>query len=282
MDYALKTDKLCKNYPSFSLKDVDIKLPKGYIMGFIGRNGSGKTTTISSILGIIKTDSGKCYINGKEISDLTKDDKEKIGVVLDNCLFPGELTYEQTDKFMSKIYKNWESEKFLNLCQHFNFPKNTKLSKYSKGMKMKFSIATAICHKANILILDEATSGLDPIARDDILDILLDFVQDENNSVFMSSHITSDLEKICDYITFIDKGEIIFSEEKDLLKEKYGILHCSNSDFENLDKSNVISYLQNKFSTDALVIKNTIESNYVIDTPSIEDIMLYFSKGIKL
>lgn len=278
MENAIEIRNLCKHYPSFTLDNVNITLPKGYIMGFIGANGRGKSTTISALLGLVNPDSGTCLINGKSITQMTKAEKAQIGVVLDECNFPENLNYRQIDRFMKKMYTGWDSEKFLSQCKAYGLPEKNTVYKYSKGMKMKLSIAAAMCHGAKTLILDEATGGLDPVVREEILDMLLDFVQDEENSVFISSHIISDLEKICDYITFIRDGRIVFTEEKDALTEKYGILHCTNSDFEKVDKSAVISYRSNSFGTDALVYRDRICDGYIIDKANIEDIMLYHVK----
>ncbi len=278
MGNAIEIRNLCKNYPSFRLKNVNITLPKGYIMGFIGANGRGKSTTISALLGLIKADGGSCLIDGKPMSEMTKEEKSRVGVVLDECNFPENLTYRQIDRFMKKLYTTWDSEKFLSQCKAYGLPEKNTVYKYSKGMKMKLSIAAAMCHGAKTLILDEATGGLDPVVREEILDMLLDFVQDEENSVFISSHIISDLEKVCDYITFIRDGEIVFSDEKDALTEKYGILHCTNTDFEKVDKAAVISYRSNSFGTDALVYRDRIKNDYIVDKANIEDIMLYYVK----
>ena len=278
MNNAIEIKNLCKSYPAFSLKNVNITLPKGYIMGFIGANGAGKSTTISSLLGLIKKDSGICLIDGKDIRDMSKREKAKVGVVLDECNYPETLNWKQVDKFMKKIYSTWDSEKFCSMCRKWNLDDKTKIADYSKGMKMKLSIASAMCHGANLLVMDEATSGLDPVVRNEILDMLRDFVQDEENSVFISSHIISDLEKICDYITFIRKGQIVFSTEKDNLVEKYGILRCSNADFATVDKSAVVAYNQNSFATDALVYRDRIVGDYIVDTANMDDIMLYYTK----
>ena len=278
MNNAIEIKNLCKVYPSFSLKDINLTLPKGYIMGFVGANGAGKSTTIASLLGLIKTDSGSCLINGKPVVQMTKEEKALIGVVLDECNFPETLTWKQVDKFMKKIYSNWDSKKFTADCNRWKLPEKTPVYKYSKGMKMKLAIAGAMCHGAKLLVLDEATSGLDPVVRNEILDILMEFVQNEEHSVFISSHIISDLEKICDYITFIKDGEIIFTAEKDSLTEKYGILRCSNSDFEAVDKNAVIAYNRNSFAVDALVDRSKISGEYIIDKASVEDIMLYYMK----
>ncbi|MBQ7902790.1 MAG: ABC transporter ATP-binding protein [Oscillospiraceae bacterium] len=278
MNNAIEIKNLCKNYPSFTLKNVNITLPKGYIMGFVGANGAGKSTTISALLGLIKPDGGSCLIDGKDMRYMNNAEKSQIGVVLDECNFPETLNWKQVDKFMKKIYSSWDSEKFSADCRKWKLPEKTPVGKYSKGMKMKLSIAAAMCHGARLLVMDEATSGLDPVVRNEILDILLDFVQNEENSVFISSHIISDLEKVCDYITFIKDGEVVFSREKDLLCDDYGILRCSNSDFEKIDKGRIVAYNQNSFATDALVHKSRITGDHIIDKANIEDIMLYYMK----
>lgn len=278
MANAVEITNLCKSYGAFSLKNVNITLPKGYIMGMIGANGRGKSTTLSLLLGLRKADSGCCLINGRPMAEMTAEEKAQVGVVLDECNFPETLNFLQVNRFMAGIYPNWENEKFLAMCRKFRLPEKEKISKYSKGMKMKLSIAAAVCHGAKTLVLDEATGGLDPVVRDEILDMLLDYVQDEENSVLMSSHIISDLEKVCDYITFIRDGGIVFTDEKENLTRAYGILRCSNADFENIDKSAVISHRSNSFATDALVWKDRIPAGYVVDKAGIEDIMLYYEK----
>lgn len=278
MANAVEITNLCKNYPSFSLENVNLTLPKGYIMGLIGANGRGKSTTLSALLNLVKPDSGTCLINGRAVTEMTKEEKEKIGVVLDECNFPETLNCIQVNKFMKRIYSHWDENYFLSTCRKFGLPEQTKISKYSKGMKMKLSIAAAFSHGAKVLILDEATGGLDPVIRDEILDMLLDFVQDEENSVLMSSHIISDLEKVCDYIAFIRDGQIVFTDEKDKLMQSYGVLHCTNADFESIDKSAVVSSRRNSFATDALVWKDRIPQGYVVDKATVEDIMLYYVK----
>ncbi|MBR5520407.1 MAG: ABC transporter ATP-binding protein [Oscillospiraceae bacterium] len=278
MEKAIEIKNLCKNYPSFRLDNVSFSLPKGYIMGLIGANGRGKSTSIGILLGLVKADSGTCLINGTPMAEKSKKEKEQIGVVLDECNFPETLNYVQINKFMKHIYSNWESEKFTAMCEKYHLPPKDKVMKYSKGMKMKLSIATAMCHGAKVLIMDEPTGGLDPVVRDEILDMLLDFVQDEENSVLISSHIISDLEKVCDYITFIRDGKVVFSDEKDVLTQYYGILHCTNSEFDRIDKSAVISARGNSFGTDALVWRDKVPEGYIVDKANIEDIMLYYIK----
>ena len=278
MENAIEIRGLCKNWPSFQLKNVDITLPKGYIMGFIGANGAGKSTTISLLTGRAKADGGSCKISGVPTENLSARQKEDIGLVLDECPFPETLNYKEINKFMKNIYSHWDNAKFLADCAAFGLNPKQPVNKYSKGMKMKLSIAAATCHGAKTLILDEATSGLDPVVRDEILDMLLDFVQDEENSVFMSSHITSDLEKVCDYITFINDGRIVFSMTKDEVDCTYGMLRCSAEEFENIDKSRVVHARKNAYSVDALVYREKIGPGHIIDKASLEDIMLYYVK----
>lgn len=278
MKNAIEIKNLSKSFGEFSLKNVNITLPTGYIMGFIGANGAGKSTTINLILNLLAKDSGSISVLGKDHKTLTRLGKEDIGVVLDECCFAECLTCKDVNMILKNIYTRWDSEKFKTLTKLFTIPETRKLKDYSKGMKMKLSIATCLCHGAKLLVLDEATSGLDPIIRDEILDILLEFVQDEECSVFLSSHITSDLEKVCDYITFINDGSIIFSDTKDFILEKYALLHCKNSDFEVLDKTGVVGFRQNSFATDALVIKSDVYNNFLLDKVTIEDIMLYYIK----
>lgn len=273
MENIFELNNVCKSYKDFSIKNVNLALPKGYIMGFVGANGAGKSTTINCLLGLSKIDSGTVKIFGKE--KLENSDKEKIGVVLDGCPFAETLTLKDIRKILSNIYKNWDNDKFTQLCDKFSLPKDKKIKEYSTGMRAKLNIATAMSHNAQLLVLDEPTSGLDPIIRDEVLDMLVDFIQDENRGILISSHITSDLEKICDYISFIKNGEIVFVENKDELYEKYAILHCKNDELSTIDKSAIIGYKQNKFSTEVLVYKDKADKNFMMDKASIEDVMLY-------
>lgn len=279
MESAIKITNLSKQYKDFLLDNVNIDLPKGCIMGFIGENGAGKSTTIKLILDLIKRDNGNITVLGKDNKKELTSIKENIGVVLDECFFPENLTAKDINLIMKNIYKTWDDKKFNNFIKDFTLPENKMIKEYSKGMKMKLSIAVALSHASQLLILDEATSGLDPIIREEILDVFLEFIQNEEHSIFISSHIISDLEKICDYITFIHKGKIIFSESKDILLEDYGILKCSLEDLKNIDKSSIKGYRKNSFGVEALVLQNEIKDNYVIDRASIEDIMLFHVKG---
>lgn len=281
MSNAIEIKHLCKKYKEFSLEDVNIVLPTGSIMGFIGENGAGKSTTIKLIMDIIKKDSGEIRVfDGKLLSE-NIEIKENIGVVMDEMCFPETLNISNINCFMNKIYKTWDKNKFLDFCKSFDLPLKKGIKDLSRGMKMKLSIAVALSHDTKLLILDEATSGLDPIVRDEILDIFMEFIQDENKSIFISSHIISDLEKICDYITFIHKGKIIFSQSKDEIIEKYGIIRCSNDDFESMNKEDIIGFRKNNFGVEALVERKRVSESCIVDRATIEDVMLYYVKESK-
>lgn len=284
-DYSLKVENLTKKYDDFLLDKVSFYVPKGNIVGLIGENGAGKSTTINTMLDIIERDSGDVYILNSEKNNVNNDIREKIGVVFDGNNFPEDLTPQKLNNVLARIYKNWEDKTFFEYIEKFNLPKAKKIKNFSKGMKMKLSISVALSHNAELLILDEATSGLDPIVRDDILDILLEFVQDENKSILISSHITSDLEKVADYIVFIHKGKVIFEETKDNLIYDYGIMKCKQKDFGSIDKEDIIRFRKMDYGYEILVKnKNELERKYpnmVMDNIKIEDIMLMYVKGEK-
>ena len=283
MENILEIKNLSKKYDSFELKNINIELPKGTIMGFIGENGAGKTTTIKSILNIINKDSGQIKIFG--LNNKETKIKEDIGVVLDDSFLSEYLNPLDINKIMKNIYKNWDEKLYFKYLEDFKLSKEKISKEYSNGMKMKLKIAVALSHHPKLLILDEPTSGLDPIARNEILDIFQEFIQDENKGIFVSSHITSDLEHIADYITFINYGEIIFSKTKDELLESYGIARCSKEQFDKIKKEDYIKYKKNKYEYDVLIEnKYEFRKNYnisVIDKSSLEDIMLIYIKGEK-
>ena len=285
MENILEINNLSKKYDNFELKNVNIKLPKGMIMGFIGENGAGKTTTIKSILNIVNRDSGEIKIFGLDNIENEVKIKEDIGVVLDDSFLSEYLNPTDINKIMKNIYKNWDEKLYFKYVEDFKLPKDKISKEYSSGMKMKLKIAVALSHHPKLLILDEPTSGLDPVARSEILDIFQDFIQDENKGIFVSSHITSDLEHIADYITFINDGEIIFTKTRDELLENYGIVKCTEEDFKKIDKKDYIKYKKNRYEYDVLIEnKYEFKKNYdisVIDKPSLEDIMLIYIKGEK-
>lgn len=283
MDYVLKASHLVKNYPGFSLKDVSLNLPSGCIMGFIGENGAGKSTTFKALLDLIRLDGGIITFWGQTLAENSAQLKEDIGIVFDNMNFYETLTPKQIGRICSSTYKNWDAKIYQNYLTRFSLPEQKELKTFSKGMQVKQSLAVALSHNPKLLILDEATSGLDPVVRDDILDIFLDFVQDEQHSILVSSHITSDLEKIADYITFIHDGKIIFSESKDALLYDYGIIRCGSAGFDVMDKKDILAFRKTDYQYNVL-IKNrkTASQKYkdaVIDTPTIDEIMLLYVKG---
>lgn len=279
MSDILKIKGLKKSLNDFYLGPLDLNIKRGSIVGYIGENGAGKSTTIKLILGDMKKDSGEIYIFGKKIEDLSEDEKKKIAFVFEDFFFPQELNIKEVEKFHSMYYGNfWEKETFDRLLKRFNLPEKKKISTFSRGMKMKLSLILALSHKAELLILDEATSGLDPVARDDILDILLEFIQDENKSIMISSHILSDLEKIADEIAFLHRGKLIFVENKDKLKEDYGLVSLSKEEFESLDKNSIIAVRDHKFGKECLVKKELIPQNLEVENVSIEEIMVYMIK----
>lgn len=285
MNDSLEVKNLCKKYNEFELKNINLKLPKGMIMGLIGENGAGKTTTIKSILNLINIDNGEIKIFGLNIKENEKKIKEDIGVVLDDGFFSEYLNPADINKIMRKIYKNWDEKLYYKYLKDFKLPKNKISKEFSSGMKMKLKIAVALSHHPKLLILDEPTSGLDPVARSEILDIFQDFIQNEENSIFVSSHITSDLEHIADYITFINDGEIVLSKTRDELLEKYGVVKCSKSEFEKIDKNDYVKFKVNRYGYDVLVEdKSKFKRKYelkIIDKPTLDDIMLIYIKGEK-
>ena len=281
MEKAIEIINLNKTYKGFALKNINLSLPKGYIMGFVGANGAGKSTTMGCLLGMIKPDSGSIKIFDKDIKNITAADKEKIGIVMDGCPFAEVLNIKDIRRIISSIYRTFDKAKFDSLIGRFSLPENKQIKDFSTGMRAKLNIAVALSHNAQLLVLDEATSGLDPVVRDEILDILQDFVCDENRSILISSHITSDLEKICDYIAFIRNGQIVFVENKDDLKEKYALIHCTKQQFETVDKAAVVGAKYTEYNVTALVLKEAVKDGFVAEKPSIEDIMLYSTKEVE-
>ncbi len=285
MDYALKLQNVCKQYDAsdFMLDHVTFALPLGAVMGFVGENGAGKTTTIGCILNTLKKDSGLIKIFGKEMKDKDIQIRENIGVVYDGDDFPGYLTARQISDIMAGIYQQWDVSLFERYLKKFQLKSNQKISKYSKGMTMKLAVAVALSHHPQLLILDEATSGLDPIMREEILDLFLEFVGDEKHSILLSSHITSDLERIADYITFIHNGKIILTELKDTLIYNYAVLRCTEKAFLSLDHEDILAYRRKDYQIDVLV--SDIEKarkkypNVIIDHTTIDEIMLLLVKG---
>lgn len=280
VDNILKINNLNKNYKEFSLKDISFNIPKGSIMGLIGENGAGKTTTLKLILNLIKSGGGNIEVFGLDHIGSELEIKERLGVVLDESYFHDNLKPTEISMMMKHIYKTWDKTKFLGYLDRFKLPKDRIIKEFSKGMKMKLSIAVALSHDAQLLILDEPTSGLDPVVRSEMLDIFSDFIQDEEKSILFSTHITSDLDKIADYITFIHDGKIIFSKTKDELISGHRIIKCGESDFNKIDPLDTINYRKNKFGYEILIEDRKMAisryKDFVMDFVNLEDIMLFY------
>ena len=251
MANAFMVSGLTKTYQDFVLDHVSFNVPSGSIVGLIGENGAGKSTTINAALGLIQKEDGVVSILDRE--ELDRDIKEQIGVVFDGSNYPEILSPRKLNRVMKNIYRTWDEQVYLRLLKQFSLPSDKQIKQFSKGMKMKLAISAALSHHSRLLILDEATSGLDPVVRDDILDMLLDFVQGEGHSILISSHITSDLEKIADYIVFIHEGKVVFEKPKDELTERYGIIKCDAAQFDALDKSDIIAYRKMDYEWQILV-----------------------------
>ena len=285
MENAIEIKNLSKQYLGFNLDKISFSVPKGSIVGLIGENGAGKTTTIKAILNIINAE-GSIKIFGKDNQKDEKEIKENLGIVLDDSFLSEYLTAKGVNSIMKSFYKNFDAKKYFAYLEEFKIPLNKLIKDFSSGMKMKLKIATAISHDPKLLILDEATSGLDPIVRKEILEIFRQFInEDGNHSILLSSHITSDLEYIADYIVFIHEGKIVFNLETAELLENYGIIKCSEEDFLKLKKEDYIRYKKEKYQVEVLVAnKNAILKKYnfkVIDKPRLDEIMLFYVKGEK-
>ena len=283
MRNALTISGLTKTYQDFVLDHVSFTVPSGSIVGLIGENGAGKSTTINAALGLIQKEDGMVSVLGEE--NLNKDIKEQIGVVFDGSNYPEILSPRKLNRVMKNIYRSWDEQIYFRLLKQFSLPSDKQIKQFSKGMRMKLAITAAFSHHSRLLILDEATSGLDPVVRDDILDMLLDFVQDEEHSILVSSHITSDLEKIVDYIVFIHEGKVVFERPKDELTEQYGILKCGAAQFDALDKSDIISYRKMDYEWQILVSdRERMQKKYpkaMVVPSTIDEIMLLYVKGEK-
>lgn len=279
MENAICIRGLCKHYEDFSLENLDLTVPTGTIVGFVGENGAGKTTTLKAIFGAIRTDGGSIEVLG--CTDPDRLDKSQIGVVMEDSFFYETLTARQVNSIMKSLQPGWDSAEFARLLHDYQLPEKKLIKDMSKGMRMKFRLATALAHKPKLLILDEATSGLDPVVRGEVLDYLRDYIQDENHSVLMSSHITSDLEKVADSIAYLHKGRLLFQMDRDELLEKYGVLRCSPEQLEVLDNRLKVATRKTGFTcetlvNDAVAARRALPDT-VIDRASIEDIMQFYT-----
>lgn len=277
---AIEIKGLEKRYDGFQLGSFDLTLPSGCIMGLVGENGAGKSTTIKLIMNAIGRDAGEISVLGVDNRSAEfRDAKEDIGVVLDEAYFPEVMSARNVGKVMALTYKNWDAAAFEGYLKKFSLAPDKIFKDYSRGMRMKLAIAAALSHGAKLLILDEATSGLDPMARDELLDIFNDFTRDENCSILLSSHIVSDLEKICDYIAFLHKGRLVLCEEKDRLLEEYALIRLTEERLRELPEESIISRRASGYATEALVLRGGIPAAIPTEHTSLEDIILFMAKG---
>lgn len=278
---VIEIKNVTKDYGDFKLDNVSFDVPLGCICGFIGQNGAGKTTTIQLILDIIKKNSGEIMVFGKDMEKEGPALKEKIGVVFDEMGYHEFLTANQINTIMKNIYSNWDEEAFFGYLKRFSLPRKKRCGAFSRGMRMKLQIAVALSHNAELLIMDEPTSGLDPIVRNEILQIFQEFVLEENHTILLSSHITGDLERIADMVTFINHGKIILSGDKNEIMEKHAIIKCKNEELEQIAKEDMVSVRQSAFCTEVLVFdKEKCAAKYpkmVMEQTTLEDIMIFYA-----
>ena len=287
MNKAIEIKNLVKRYDdNFQLGELSLDIPAGEIIGLIGENGAGKTTLIKSILDILKTNKGEIKIFGKNLKNNEINIKEDIGVVLDNSFFPEVLNAKDINSVMQSIYKTWDSKLYFDYLANFNIPITSSIKKLSKGMQKKLEIATALAHRPKLLILDEPTSGLDPVVRNEVLDIFLKFIEDDEHTILFSTHITSDLEHIADEIVFINDGKVLLNKSRDDILDNYGILKCSEEEFNKIDKKDCVAYKKNKYNYEILVSdKEKISKKYknmVVDKITLEELMVIMIKGDKI
>lgn len=272
----LKCRNVTKTYHDFVLDQVSFDLPEGMVMGLIGENGAGKTTCLSAILSAIHYE-GTIEIFGKKIQELSSAEKQDIGVVLDENCFADHLTIAEIEKICHALFVKWDQKLFFDYCSEHRLPLKKKIKDFSKGMKMKLNIFTALAHHPKLLILDEATSGLDPVARDELLDVFYDFVKDGKHSILMSSHILSDIEKIADSITYISQGKLVFSESKDDLLEKYVLVRCSDEEYKALHPDSILGTRRYDYGIEACVEK-TAASSMKPESITLDELMVFASR----
>ena len=275
---ALEIRGLTKHLADFTLDNLNLTLPGGCILGLIGENGAGKSTTVRLILGMLRADSGTVTILGRDSRENPTLTKQDIGVVLDEVGIPECMTPKQVGKVMANVFLRWNAETYQRLLTGFSLPENQKFKEFSKGMKMKLGLAVALSHEAKLLILDEATSGLDPVVRDEVVDMLAEFTRDETHAILISSHIVSDLEKLCDYVAFLHKGKLLLCEEKDLLLSEYGILHCRP---EALPEEGILHKKQNAYGVEAIVRRDAVKPGTALSPISMEELFVFMSKEAK-
>ena len=276
---AIEIKGLTKRYKDFALEGLDLTLPMGCVLGLVGANGAGKSTTIRLIMDAMERDGGTVEVLGVDNqSQEFQKVKEEVGVVLDETCVPEFITARQLGKIMADTYRNWEQDTYERWLDKFQLPGNKKFKEYSRGMTMKLGIAAALSHRARLLLLDEATSGLDPMVREELLEVFADFAAQDGHAVLISSHIVSDLEKICDYVAFLEKGRLVLCEEKDVLLDRYGILKCGREDLNRVDPAALHGVRLGQYGAEALVDRDRAPRDMVVDRATLEDIILHLAK----
>lgn len=275
---AIEIKSLTKSFPGFTLNNLNLTLPGGCILGLIGENGAGKSTTIKLILDIIHKDSGSITILGRDNTENILLTKEEVGVVMDEIGLPECLTVKQIGNVMAHTFRNWDASAYQALVQRMDLPEKKPFKDFSRGMKMKLGIAIALSHHCKLLLLDEATSGLDPVVRDDVVEMLSEFTRDEGHSILISSHIVSDLEKLCDYIAFLHKGKLLLWEEKDVLLAEYGVIHCTPEQLQRIVPEAIKHKKESPYGVEALVLRSGVPSDLHISPISIEELFVYMVK----
>ena len=280
---AIELSHINKSFGDLAIRDLNLTVPSGTICGLVGENGAGKSTTIRLLMGVLRPDSGTASVLGADVSSPEfRDVKEDVGVVLDEAYFPESLNAVQVGKIMAATYRRWDQRLYDSYLKHFDLPEKKQFKDFSRGMRMKLAIAVALSHQPKLLVLDEATAGLDPIVRDEVLDIFNEFTREEDHSILISSHILSDLEKLCDYIAFIHKGDLLFCEEKDQLLEQYGIFEDSRENLDCLQPEAIVAREESRYGgVRALVKRDLAPTGFRLEKPTVEDVVLFLVKGAK-
>ena len=278
---ALELKKVSKSFSGFYLDNISLTLPSGCIMGLIGENGAGKSTTIKLILDMLHKDGGTITILGKDNEKDISLTKEDVGVVMDDIGMPECLTAKQIGNVMKHTFRNWNEAEYTQLLQKLSLPDNKPFKDFSRGMKMKLGIAVAMSHGAKLLLLDEPTGGLDPVVRDEVVDMFYDFTRDENHSILISSHIVSDLEKLCDYVAFLHKGKLLLCEEKDELLSEYGIIHCTVEQLSELNNEVIRYRKETPYGAEAIVLRKDAPDDFKLSPISIEELFVFMVKEAK-
>ena len=280
---AIQLSHINKSFGDFAIRDLCLEVPSGTICGLVGENGAGKSTTIRLLMGALRPDSGSARVLGTDVSSPEfRAVKEDIGVVLDEAYFPESLNAVQVGKIMAGTYRRWDQGLYDGYLKRFDLPLKKQFKDFSRGMRMKLAIAVALSHQPKLLVLDEATAGLDPIVRDEVLDLFNEFTREEDHSILISSHILSDLEKLCDYIAFLHKGDLLFCEEKDRLLEEYGIFEDSRENLDCLMPEAIVAREETRYGgVRALVRRDLAPAGFRMEKPTVEDIILFLVKGAK-